>query len=353
MRQSANSRAFRFRPGRSESYFWIINPIVICLVLVVAWEHQFVRSSSAADGFVRHEDSIWEISSRRLSETPELGPIPQFDCYNVAGFRWSASSTNEFLEDVNCSMERRVVFYIHGNWMDQDEARRRATRLYQRLTSSIECEPICFVAFSWPSEKHERIAKDIISKKPRLDADSYYLARIVDMLPTEKKCGFLGYSFGSAVLCGSQHLLNGGTLGKLRLEHSPPRPPARISLIAPAFDRMSLTLHGRYDQALAGTEKLVNLYNSADPILKRFRFFDRETAPAAAGFAGIPEQRLPARFVSKQAVAPAAAADDASALSGNLKIVQYDCRSIGRTHAELDYHESPALARSLENLLGR
>ncbi|MCA9132370.1 MAG: hypothetical protein KDA45_04425, partial [Planctomycetales bacterium] len=71
------------------------------------------------------------------------------------------------------------------------------------------------------------------------------------------------------------------------------------------------------------------------PVLKRFRFFDRHSSPTAAGFAGILEPR---------ALSP---------LASNPKIVQFDCRSVGRTHAELSYLDCPSVQLSFANVMGQ
>ncbi len=314
---------------------------------------------TCTEPLVRSGDMVCEISSRGLSALPNTSLEPKFDVHLIQGTQWSPRSFSDLVADVKQS-DRRVVFYVHGNWMEHAEARRRAIHLYRLLVGTVDCKPICFIAFSWPSERQEGFARDVLGKKPRLDADSYYLARAIEMLPLQHSAGFIGYSFGSAVLCGAHHLLNGGGLENLQLNSashinaastskvSHP-PPARISLIAPAFDRLSLMPNGRYHRVLLGTEKLVNLYNSADPVLKRFRFFDRETSPAAAGFAGIPEIRVPVKLTSSHMQLDQLQ----SPLPSDSKIVQFDCRHVGRTHAELDYYTSPAIVRSLENVLGR
>jgi hypothetical protein len=67
--------------------------------------------------------------------------------------------------------------------------------------------------------------------------------------------------------------------------------------------------------------------------LKRFRFFDRDTAPVAAGFAGILEPRID------------------QPLNPNPKIIQFDCCSIGRTHAELEYLKCPSAHRAILNVV--
>ncbi len=97
----------------------------------------------------------------------------------------------------------------------------------------------------------------------------------------------IGFSFGGAVICGTLQLMSGGTLDCRTL----PVPMVeyqniRVSLIAPAFERHELNAGGEYEFALSRIDKLVNLYNSSDPVLKRFRFID-DGSPVAAGFLGL------------------------------------------------------------------
>jgi hypothetical protein len=92
---------------------------------------------------------------------------------------------------------------------------------------------------------------------------------------------------------------------------------------------------GHYDRALDGIDKLVNLYNSRDPILRKFRFSDRNTAPVAAGFAGLSVTRA------------------TSPLNANDKLIQYDCSTVGRSHWEKEYFKCPCFGASLDNLFGK
>ena len=162
------------------------------------------------------------------------------------------------------------------------------------------------------------------------------MANFVKSLNLQQPIGYLGYSFGSPIVCGAHHLLAGGTLSGYQLAELPPQIyPDRISLIAPAFDRQGLTARGKYNQALVGVDKVVNLYNSVDPILKRFRFFDRNSSPVAAGFAGI---------IDPSSTSP---------LNADQRIMQFDCRCIGRTHLELDYHTCSSVVYAFRNIVGQ
>ncbi len=121
----------------------------------------------------------------------------------------------------------------------------------------------------------------------------------------------IGFSFGGAVICGTLQLMAGGsldcrTLPSPLIEHQ----NVRVSLVAPAFERHELNAGGDYEFALSRIDRLVNLYNSSDPVLKRFRFID-DGSPVAAGFLGI-------------------SARGSHALGSHPTIVQYDCtRSAG------------------------
>ena len=82
----------------------------------------------------------------------------------------------------------------------------------------------------------------------------------------------------------------------------------------------------------------MNLYNSRDPILRRFRFLDRLSQPIAAGFAGI-ETAFTPRVISP--------------LAGQTTIRQYDCGGvIGTTHSERSYYgECPYFREIIRHLL--
>jgi hypothetical protein len=282
------------------------------------------------------QDALWEISSRRLPDCPSKDFEPNFEVTEVAdGYRWPQSL--QYLQNhIVEHPEQRVVFYVHGNWMPTADARARAMAVHQRLKCISQSDPICFIAFSWPSERREGFARDLIGKKTRLDADSLYFAQVIRSLQLQQPAGFIGYSFGAAILCGAQHLLGGGSLCSYRLDSLPPaRLPADLSLIAPAFDRQDLTSRGKYHLAIQDHDSVFNLYNSMDPILKRFRFFDQDGSPTAAGFAGLMEPR------------------SLQPLSEDSSIRQFDCRRIGRTHAELDYLKCALATGAFENVLGK
>ena len=279
---------------------------------------------------VRDGDAYWEISTRHL---PQCSANCNFELavQQNLGCSWQASDSEELLRAV-AESPNRVIVYVHGNWMNACDARRRAAIVYSAI-ANCATEPICFIAISWPSEQRERAARDVIHKKPLIDATSFYLANFLERLPPGKRIGILGYSFGGAVVSGALQLLAGGQLSQYSLGHvSHCSGCIRMSLIAPAFDRGDFSRCGKYAEALLAVERVINLYNSRDPILRRFRFFDRGTSPVAAGFAGL---------TTSTASTP---------LDAHEKISQFDCSCIGKTHDELAYYNCTGIRHAIDNL---
>ena len=316
-----NSRCFGL-------YFeWILLGLVLFLSL---------GGEVRASELCRPGDSLWEVSSRALPDYPQIGDERRLELFQLQQGCWSAQPLVSIKQLLAPTCGLRVVIYVHGNRMPRQDLHVRALQVYQRLISTVGCEPICFIAFSWPSDRDGILGHDVAIKKLRLNADAYYLASFVQSLNLQQPIGYLGYSFGSAVVCGAHHLLAGGALCNYRLpELSQPLYQDRISLVAPAFDRQSLTARGSFNQALVGVEKVVNLYNSMDPVLKRFRFFDRNSSPIAAGFAGILDPSV------------------TSPLDADHRMNQFDCRCIGRTHAELDYQTCSSIVYAFRNVVGQ
>lgn len=289
------------------------------------------------------QHTFWEVSSRCLAA---CGPrqnncqLPKFSVTRCVDGFWKPSSVDELLTHNNATPEQRVVIYVHGNWMTHPNARGRARVVYANLLK-YATEPITFIAFSWPSEQQRGFARDVFAKKDRTEIDAYYLALLLSNLQSEQSVGILGFSFGGRVVAAALHMVGGGTVAGRNICECPTDLCFRLSLYAPAFDRTALSASGAYCRALIRVESTVNLYNSADPVLRRFKYIDRSSKPIAAGFAGI----LGAATLRPDT-------GDATRLVDTPRIVQYDCCNIGRTHYELDYQRCPAMPIALKNVLG-
>ncbi|MCA9129721.1 MAG: alpha/beta hydrolase [Planctomycetales bacterium] len=283
------------------------------------------------------DSAFWEVSTRHLGEQPpqcfvQQMMVSKFDC------SWQIASLDQLVADCEANPQRRIVIYSHGNWMEYGEARQRALMIF-RMMCACHNQPLTFIAFTWPSERDQGFAKDIRGKKDLIDIESYYLASLITLLPADQPIGIMGFSFGTRVVSGALHLLGGGTLGGRGIMQSDAeRPPYRVSLYAGAFDRDAFTSGGEYRCGLTNVEQLVNLFNSDDPVLRRFHFFERGSSPTAAGYRGL---LIPCSV------------PNSSGIAGLFpSITQYDCRAIGRSHSETDYLRCPAMQRAMQNVLG-
>lgn len=295
-------------------------------------------ASANAPCCLRPGDELWEVSTRCL---PDLQPCVSvstvtFQVSQCTGQGWHTSDQDQLQASFVAAPFMRTVIYAHGNWMTADNARDRGTYVYQRV-SQRAAEPVRFIIYSWPSQRDGRPVRDLYDKVERSDVDAVYFAHLLLRIPEQTPIGLMGFSFGARVVCGALHLVNGGQFEGRRSPVWPTERHLHISLLAPAFDRGWLAQGQPYGLAMNGMHSLVNIYNSRDPALRRFRFLDRVSAPIAAGFTGLADPR------------------STQPLQADVRIRQFDCGpDVGTSHDEMTYYqECCAFIVALDNALGR
>jgi hypothetical protein len=285
------------------------------------------------------ESEIYELSTRHLSdrfcsineETPNL------EVYRWGNCRWNTSNLGQALH----GDDKLTIVYVHGNFMERENARERV-RIIDAYLKRQAKESYRLLQFSWPSEKQRPILRDAADNAKVAEMESLYLAWILKQLQSQSRVSILGFSYGARTVTGALHLDAGGSIPGLSfMPPGTPRPtPYRLGLIAPAVDKKWLTSSGRYSSALNQVDGFVNLYNSRDPVLRRFRFIDNVTRPIAGGLNGFDGLYDP------RSVSPLAGGD-----ADNVR--QFDCGSIiGTTHSEKSYlGKCPYFRVLLDNLL--
>ncbi len=325
------SRAYQFdllRPWKFCAW-WLVATLIFGLGVLQANEPARLRAG----------DELWIVSSRCLPDLekcttlqPVTFSVSRFEC--ATG--WTASDDAQLAASFAAQPSMRTVVYAHGNWMTAENATGRGSYVYNRASACAE-EPIRFIIYSWPSQRDGRPIRDVYEKADRSNTDTYYFANLLSRIPEQSPLGILGFSFGGRVVGGGLHLVAGGTLeGRTSPTWSTQR-QVHVSFIAPAFDRTWLAANREYGMAMKNVEALVNIYNSRDPVLRRFRFIDRVTTPIAAGFSGLADPR---------ATQP---------LQADARIAQYDCgEAVGTSHDEMNYYRKCyAYDIALDNVLGK
>lgn len=291
---------------------------------------------------------LWEVNTRHIACgagrcPPSLESIRYFQ--RQASGRYVLGDLPQMLGELaeRSSDYQAAVVYVHGNWMEWGNTRRRQETLAHLLASRSD-KRVLLISLSWPSQRETGPFRDVRHHAQCADQQAFalasLLARLGEVAP-ELPIGLVGFSLGARTITAGLHLGAGGSVEGMRLVDLPDRlGQYRVSLVAAAVDRSWLHPHGRHALAMVQVDQLVNLYNSQDPILQRFRFIDLTNRPAAGGFQG---------FIT--ANGPRAS----SPLMPQPRVLQIDCSNcIGASHAELDYYAlCSAMPLALDNVLWR
>jgi hypothetical protein len=285
----------------------------------------------------RCSSTIFEISSRHLNDhfCAINDSAPGLEVNMWCGYQWNRSS----LDQVFANPERLTIVYVHGNFMERENTRERVRILDSYLKRQAK-ESYNLLLFSWPSAREKKPLRDAADNAKVAEMESLYVAWILRELRSHPKVSLIGFSYGCRTVASALHIDAGGSVPGLQsIEMRSPRTtPYRLGLIAPAVDKTWLTQSGRYSQALENVEGFVNLYNSRDPVLRRFRFIDRVSRPIAGGLTGFDGLYDPRSL---------------SPLVSDKSSRQYDCGSIiGTTHSEKSYYgECPYFRLVIDNVL--
>ncbi len=278
--------------------------------------------------------SIFEVSSRHISC---CGPQSMFDSRDLRISRrdqdhlWQTSSLDEISAEIVERPTVRTIIYVHGNWLDRCEAKVRAQLLCSRIQATCNDQPYRLILFSWPSQREPHPVQDIRQHAACTELQGTLLADFVSTLPSVDRVSFIGFSLGGRVITSALHQY----ACRIGVEHSSSM--FNVSLIAAAIDRCWLVPGNKHGRSMEVIGHLVNLYNSRDPVLRRFRFIDTLARPVAAGLTGFPNIGDPR---------------SSEPLAGHSRLQQYDCSAyLGLTNDEKSYfYKCPCFRHAIENL---
>lgn len=253
------------------------------------------------------------------------------------------------LENALVDDGRLVIIYVHGNFMERGNARERVLILNEYLGRRAQ-RPYKLLMLSWPSAREPHPLRDVLENADSAECQGLFVGWLLGRLGQTAEVSLLGFSFGARAVTGGLHFASGGQVPGYRFdslssdETAPNR--YRVALVAPAVDRDWIASGGKHAKGMESVSGLVNLYNSKDPILRRFRFIDRLSRPVAAGFAG---------FIGIQGLETVSNPRATEPLMTSTKIRQFDCGSgIGTTHSERSYYaQCPYFQLVVDHLLGQ
>ncbi len=273
-------------PNIIRSHHDIVTSVLLATVLAVGLGPAGMAADSCATS--RPDDGVWLVSTRHLhcATGPDTAALDfqRFD----GDACWQAADIKDLL---NADPATPVVVYVHGNRVGRCEAIAEGWRTYRTLTADGNEEdtpPIQFVIWSWPSDRVRGALNDVRVKARRTDLEAYFLARWLARFDSSHRVALVGHSFGARIIAGGLHLLGGGTLLGRTLPPAPAEPVRpRAVLLAAALHNYWLRPGCRFDMALPSVDRLLNLYNRCDPVLRHYRVLDKCTRAEALGYTGM------------------------------------------------------------------
>jgi hypothetical protein len=300
-----------------------------CIAIALAIASAIGLRASADDA---RGDEFWLISTRHLAEVSCDDLPSQLEVERLEFGAWRPASVDEFAASHEPAAV--TVFYVHGNRYAPHHALEHGFAVRERLRQCDPSTPVRFVIWSWPSERIPGLLHDCRAKAQRTDLEGFYLGAVLSRLPPDARVSLVGFSFGTRIISGSLHVLAGGELeGRSLPPHCvSPRLPVRAAMLAPACHNTWLLPGSFHSRALTQVDRMLVLYNSRDPILRRYRLLSPATSPQALGYTGL---------VGLEQLGP---------LEG--RVEQWDMAGVvGATHTEERYFSSPFFTTAGEQLL--
>lgn len=245
---------------------------LLVMALHVTWN--LVAPPVAAAGDTARD--LWVVSSRRIvcSDVSQL-EAADFDVwrYDAAECAWEDAS----LKLLFAAPERPTWIWVHGNRVPSEGALAEGLAWDEtvRELSGAPDRPFRLIVWSWPADQIRGQLRDVRAKADRADWEADYLGWFLAQLPADRPTALLGFSYGSRIVTGSLHRLEGRRRWKALL----------LAAATPSDWLLTGCPHGN---ALGQVDRLYLMVNSCDRALKRFHMVDRCTRPCALGYVGSP-----------------------------------------------------------------
>jgi hypothetical protein len=234
-------------------------------------------------------DRIWVINTRSLTSEACAAPLTN-PGFKVSQLDHCGNGRRTTIEELlgNLVAGRPVLIHVHGNRMDEENAKQRGMFVYRNTVPHCQGRPIDFLIFSWPSERQGILLTDGRAKANRTDAEGLYLAWVIrELIQRDVPVVMIGFSFGGRIATGALHAIAGGTLGGRTLpgEHRVGA-NVKLGLIAPALEDDWLRSGSYHGLATQNIERMSILYNRRDAVLKRYWLLDTVRGSVALGYTG-------------------------------------------------------------------
>lgn len=230
-----------------------------------------------------------------------------------------------------------VCVFCHGSFVSWQDVMTESCETWKWLHHACPNQPIQMVYFSWPSDRpviSPIIQLDVNRLGRRAGRNGFYMASLIQQIPSDCPVCLVGHSHGTRVVASSLHLMGGGAVEDYTLSPGPyPKHRLRAVFAASAIDHNWMNPGYHYDRALCSVECILNLKNSCDPALLIYPL-RHPFSGGAMGFKGVTRR-------DRRKIGPS-----------NPKIQELDLsEEIGIGHHWPDYYQRPWLAIAMRNYL--
>ncbi len=239
---------------------------------------------------LRHEQhEIWYITTRHLPQYKGLqDSVGDIGYYKMEGKSWNKKQSSEFHAAEN--MDTMIV--VHGSPATVSLVSEVCLDVYQHIQVIIpdNKKRMRFVIWSWPADRQVTgLVKEFRDQARRSQPQGYYLGRFIDQCRIKNDTVVVGYSMGARVASCALHLLAGGTSEFTPTITAQSKNKVTYLIVAGAINRDWLEPGQHFGKALNVVDRFLNVYNSTDPLLKRYpKLYPKsQSRPDAAGFLGL------------------------------------------------------------------
>jgi len=243
------------------------------------------------------ESGYWIVSTERSPQS-FAHTLPRF-CAVVSRYETGVGLRKTSMEKLRGSLQPGIPIcvMVHGSQMDDPSVAPESLRAWKWLRHGAKGLPFQMIYFRWPSYRllSPLVSIDFAILGRRASRNGFYLAGLIQSLPSECPLSLMGYSHGTRVISSALHLMAGGVVEEmacpqLRCEGR----QIRTIFAASAIDHDWLNPGERFGRALCSTECLLNFKNPQDVVLRLYplRKIGSNRALGITGFTAKDRQAL-------------------------------------------------------------
>ncbi len=232
----------------------------------------------------------WIVSSQ--SSPQDFDESPPVFCPAVTRYDHCVGFRQAHIQELLQSLQPGfpVCILCHGSFVGWQDVLAESCETWKWLHHACPDQPVQMIHFSWPSDRpifSPVVQLDVNRLGRRAGRNGFYVASLVQQIPSECPICLIGHSHGTRVIASALHLTAGGAVEGFVLARGQfPQHRLRAVFAASAMDHKWLNPNERYSRALCSVECVLNLKNSCDPALFIYPL-RRPFSCGALGYTGI------------------------------------------------------------------